>query len=100
MYASPASEIDVVEERAELRGGQLARGVGGELDDLLQLEPARDRLPDALQRLRALLLAQQPAAGLLGLDARRVLAREQLERLDRVRRHLRELDDDRLVVGA
>ena len=51
-----------------------------------------DRAADALQRLRALLLAQQPAAGLLGLEARGVLASQQLERLDRVRRHLRELD--------
>jgi hypothetical protein len=40
-----------------------------------------------------------PAAGLLGFDARGVLAREQLERLDRVGGHLGELDDDRLVVG-
>ena len=90
----------VVEERAERRGRQLARGIGGELDDLLQLEPARDRASHALQRFRALLLEQQPAAGLLGLDPRRVLAVEQLERLDRVRRHLRQLDDDRLVVGG
>ena len=90
---------DVVEERAERGGGELARGVGRELDDLLQLQPPGDRLADALERLRALLLAQQPPAGLLGLDARGMLAREQLERLDRVRGHLREPDDDRLVVG-
>ena len=89
----------VVEEGAERRGGQLAGGVGGELDDLLEFEPAGDRAADALQRLRALLLEQQPAAGLLGLDARGVLAVEQFERLDRVRRHLRQLGDDRLVVG-
>ena len=89
----------VVEERAELRRGELAGGVGGELDDLLQLQAAGDRAADALQRLGALLLAQQPPAGLLGLHARLVLAREQLERLDRVGRHLCELDHDRLVLG-
>ena len=87
----------VVEEGAELRRGELAGGVGGELDDLLQVQTPGDRRADPLQRLGALLLEQQPAAGLLGLEARRVLAREQLERLDRVGRHLRELDHDRLV---
>ena len=53
---------DVVEEGAEGRGGELARGVGGQLDDLAQLEPPGDRAAHAVQRLRALLLAQQPPA--------------------------------------
>ena len=91
---------DVVEEGAELGGGEGARGVGGELDDLLQLEPSGDRAAHALQRLGALLLAQQSPSRLLGLEAGEVLAVEQLQRLDRVRGHLGELDQDRLVVGG
>ena len=89
----------VVEEGAELRGGELARGVGGELDDLVQLQPARDRLPTRCSA-SARCFSRSSRRPVSSASTRAACSRvEQLERLDRVRRHLRELDDDRLVVA-
>ena len=77
VYDSPASSIDVVEERAEFGGRQLGGGVGHRLHDLVAIEIGRDDRADVVERFGdGGVLLQQPHPLRFRLLERRDIARD------------------------